>query len=79
MPGATGVVQEAGVPLRPSISTRHRRQLPKLFSVSVAHSCGTLIPASIEARMMEVPSGTVTVAAVDRQRHRRSAVMAGVP
>ena len=29
MPGATGVVQEAGVPARPSISTRQRRQEPK--------------------------------------------------
>ena len=28
MPGATGVVQEAGVPPRPSISTRHTRQEP---------------------------------------------------
>ena len=28
MPAATGVVQEAGVPLRPSISTRQRRQEP---------------------------------------------------
>jgi hypothetical protein len=36
------------------------RQLPKLFSESVAQSFGTLIPASIEARMIEVPSGTVT-------------------
>ncbi len=60
MPGATGVVQDAGVPSRPSISTRHSRQLPKLFSMSVAHSFGTLMPASIEARMIEVPSGTVT-------------------
>ena len=60
MPGATGVVQEAGVPARPSISTRHRRQLPKLSSESVAQSFGTLMPASIAARMIEVPSGTVT-------------------
>jgi hypothetical protein len=60
MPEATGVVQEAGVPGLPSISTRHMRQLPKLFSESVAQSFGTLIPASIEARMIEVPSGTVT-------------------
>ncbi len=60
MPGAANVVQEAGVPGRPSISTRHRRQLPKLFSESVAQSFGTLMPASIAACMMEVPSGTVT-------------------
>ena len=60
MPGATGVVQDAGVPLRPSISTKHMRQLPKLFRVSVAQSLGILIPASIDARMIDVPSGTVT-------------------
>ena len=60
MPGATSVVQEAGVPGRPSISTRHSLQLPKLFSESVAQSFGTLMPASAAARMTEVPSGTVT-------------------
>ena len=60
MPGATGVVQEAGVPLRPSISTRQRRQDPKASSESVAQSLGILVPSSIAARMMEVPSGTVT-------------------
>ncbi len=54
-----GVVQEAGVPLRPSISTRQRRQEPKASTMSVAQSFGTFMPASIEARMMEVPSGTV--------------------
>ena len=59
MPGATGVVQEAGVPLRPSISTRHTRQEPKEFSVSVAQSLGIFTPASIAARMIDVPSGTV--------------------
>ena len=60
MPGATGVVQEAGVPLRPSISTRQRRQEPKASSMSVAQSLGILVPSSIAARMIEVPSGTVT-------------------
>src|SRR5665213_3218543 len=60
MPGATGVVQDAGVPLRPSISTRHRRQEPKLFTESVAQSFGILVPSSIAARMIDVPSGTVT-------------------
>ena len=59
-PGATGVVQDAGVPLRPSTSTRHSRQLPKFSSMSVAHSLGTLMPASMDARMIDVPSGTVT-------------------
>ncbi len=59
MPGATGVVQEAGVPLRPSISTRQRRQEPKASSMSVAQSFGILVPSSMAARMIEVPSGTV--------------------
>ena len=59
MPAATGVVQEAGVPLRPSISTRQRRQEPKLFIESVAQSFGIWVPSSIAARMIEVPSGTL--------------------
>ena len=59
MPGATGVVQEAGVPARPSISTRQSRQEPKASTISVAHSFGICVPTSIAARMMEVPSGTV--------------------
>ena len=70
MPVATGVVQEAGVPVRPSISTRHRRQEPKASSMSVAQSFGICVPSSIAARMIEVPSGTVTALAVDGQRDR---------
>jgi len=58
MPFATGVVQEAGVPGRPSISTRHMRQEPKAFSMSVEQSFGIFVPTSIAARMIEVPSGT---------------------
>src|SRR3984957_15297245 len=58
-PGMTGVVQEAGVPLRPSISIRHIRQEPKASTMSVAQSFGICVPASIAARMIEVPSGTV--------------------
>jgi hypothetical protein len=61
MPAATGVVQEAGVPARPSISTRHSRQEPNASSMSVAQSFGICVPASIAARMTEVPSGTVTL------------------
>ena len=60
MPGATGVVHEAGVPARPSISTRQRRQEPKASTMSVAQSFGICVPSSIAARMIEVPSGTVT-------------------
>ena len=50
------------MPLRPSISTRQRRQEPKASSMSVAQSFGTWTPASIAARITEVPSGTVTSA-----------------
>jgi hypothetical protein len=60
MPSATGVVQEAGVPGRPSTSTRQTRQEPKLSSMSLAQSFGISVPASIAARMIEVPAGTVT-------------------
>ena len=61
MPGIAGVVQEDGVPLRPSISTRQRRQEPNASTMSVAQSFGMAMPASMEARMIDVPSGTVTV------------------
>src|SRR5580658_9937904 len=60
-PGMTGVVQEAGVPARPSISIRHIRQEPNASTMSVAQSFGIWVPASIAARMIEVPSGTVTL------------------
>jgi hypothetical protein len=56
-----GVVQDAGVPARPSISIRHMRQEPKASTMSVAQSFGIWVPASIAARMIEVPSGTVTL------------------
>ena len=56
-----GVVQEAGVPARPSISIRQSRQEPKASTMSVAQSFGICVPASIAARMIEVPSGTVTL------------------
>src|SRR5688572_13629139 len=62
MSGATRVVQDAGKPLRPSTSTRHRRQDPKAFSESVAQSFGMWASASAAARMIEVPAGTVTLA-----------------
>ena len=61
MPSATGVVQEAGVPLRPWISTRQSRQEPNASSMSVAQSLGICVPISIAARMIEVPSGTVSL------------------
>ena len=49
------------MPARPSISTRHSRQEPKASTMSVAQSFGICVPASIAARMIEVPSGTVTL------------------
>jgi hypothetical protein len=61
MPGSTGVVQLAGVPRRPSISTRHKRHDPKLLTLSVAHNLGIDVPCSDAARMMLDPAGTVTV------------------
>src|SRR4051794_11827849 len=60
MPSAHGVVQEAGVPLAPSISTTHSRHDPKVSSESVAHSLGTSTPAVLAARITEVPGGTAT-------------------
>ena len=61
MPGSTGVVQDAGVPFFPSISTRHSRQEPNGCSESVAHSLGTAKPASDASLITDVPAGTVTI------------------
>jgi hypothetical protein len=58
MPGVTGVVHDAGVPRRPSISTRHMRHDPKASSRSVAHSLGMSTPINPAARMTDVPSAT---------------------
>src|SRR5258706_16157770 len=60
MPLSAGVVEDAGVPLRPWISTRQSRHEPNASSESVAKSFGTWMPASEAARMIEVPAGTVT-------------------
>ena len=60
IPSSTGVVQEAGVPRRPAISTRYMRQEPNGSSESVAQSFGILVPMLIAAAMTEVPRGTVT-------------------
>ncbi len=79
MPSATGVVQEAGVPARPSISTRQRRQEPKLFKLSVAQSFGIEVPARLAARMIEVPAGTVTLAPSTVSVICSAASEAGVP
>ena len=48
--------------------------------MSVAQSFGICVPISIAARMIEVPSGTVTARAVDGQGDRSSrAREPGVP
>ena len=61
MPSHTGVVQDAGVPFAPSISTRQSRQDPNDFTISVAHSFGMEIPISWAARMTLAPSSTSTL------------------
>ena len=59
MPSATGVVQLAGVPRAPSISTRHRRHDPNAARLSDAQSLGIEPPLSAVARITLVPAGTV--------------------
>src|SRR5271166_3456991 len=61
MPSSTGVVQEAGAPLRPSISTRQRRQEPNGSRLSVAQSFGIGLSISAAAAMTEAPAGTLTL------------------
>jgi hypothetical protein len=60
IPGATGVVHDAGVPRAPSISTTHSRHEPNASRESVAHSFGMSRPACLAARITDVPGGTVT-------------------
>ena len=61
MPSSAGVVQEAGVPLRPSISTRHRRQEPNASRLSVAQSLGIGLSIRAAAAITDVPGGTLTL------------------
>src|SRR5437870_5365122 len=79
MPFATGVVQDAGVPARPSISTRHRRHEPNALTESVAQSFGTCVPILDAARMIDVPSGTSTFVPSMVSVTFASALEAGVP
>ncbi len=60
IPASAGVVQEAGVPLRPSISIRHRRQEPKASTLSVAQSLGIGLSIIAAAAITDVPGGTLT-------------------
>src|SRR5271168_2943320 len=58
---SAGVVQEAGVPFRPSISTRHRRHDPKASRLSVAQSLGIGLSIRAAAAITDVPGGTLTL------------------
>src|ERR1700761_3803658 len=60
MPFSAGVVQEAGVPLRPSISTRQSRQEPNASKESVAQSFGIGACSVAAAAITDVPLGTLT-------------------
>src|ERR1700722_1356343 len=60
IPASAGVVQEAGVPLRPSISTRQRRHDPKASTLSVAQSFGIGLSIIAAAAITDVPGGTLT-------------------
>src|SRR6218665_2777069 len=79
MPSSAGVVQEAGVPRRPSTSTRQSRQEPKGSSESVAQSFGILVPSDIAAAITEVPAGTVTLSPSIVSVTVFSAMRIGVP
>ncbi|OIQ88748.1 hypothetical protein GALL_293530 [mine drainage metagenome] len=79
MPGVHGVLHEAGVPLRPSISTMHSRQEPNGSRESVAHSLGTSTPTVAAARMTDVPADTATVMPSISTWMSASPPRAGVP
>src|SRR6202021_1302084 len=60
IPTSAGVVQEASVPFRPSISTRQRRHDPKASTLSVAQSLGIGLSIMAAAAITDVPGGTLT-------------------
>src|SRR5271168_2234165 len=61
MPCSAGVVHEAGVPFRLSISTRQRRHDPKASTLSVAQSFGIGLSIRAAAAITDVPGGTLTL------------------
>jgi hypothetical protein len=79
MPDSAGVVQEAGYPLLPSISTRHSLHEPKASRLSVAHNLGIDNPASAAALKTEVPSGTDTGTPSTNNSIKFSDGLSGVP
>ena len=74
MPAATGVVHEAGVPRRPSISHRQRRQEPNGSRLSVAHSLGIWMPSCIGGVHDRGAFRHRDLVAVDLERHHRVAM-----
>ncbi len=78
-PSATGVVQDAGMPRPPSIWTTQSRQEPKGSMLSVAHNLGISMPILAAARMMDVPTGAVTLKPSISRVTNWVAVLAGVP
>ena len=83
MPSETSVVQLAGVPRIPSISTRQRRHEPNCLTLSVAQSFGIEPPESAAARITVVPGATETsrpsMITVTEAAPARSAGEGGVP
>ena len=79
MPGSQGVVQEAGVPRRPSISTRHRRQEPNGSEVvggaQLRHLNAGLDRGAHAPMCRRHGDGL----AVDLERHQRFGHALGVP
>src|SRR5580698_8460459 len=61
IPASAGVVHEAGVPFRPSISIRQRRHEPKASTLSVAQSLGIGLSIIAAAAITDVPGGTLTL------------------
>src|SRR5258708_39624228 len=79
IPAATGVVQDAGGPARPSISTRQRRQAPNASTMSVAHSFGIFVPISMAARMIYVCPGAVSAGLSELRMRGLSSLQRGHP
>src|SRR5271154_1212883 len=61
MPCSAGVVHEAGVPFRLSISTGQSRHEPKASRLSVAQSFGIGLSIRAAAAITDVPGGTLTL------------------
>ena len=60
MPDSAAVVHEGSAPERPSISTRHIRQLPNAAVMSAPQNLGSACAASTVAAITLLPAGRVT-------------------